>query len=103
MFCQPCSRTLFERRCRVVIRCMQNVHAGAEPHRIERVDRECSMTALRAARATCQPMAGTMSSIDKSKIDNLHKVAVAVWKLHNRKDRTRRGGRPGESHIIALS
>jgi len=80
--CKPFSRSPFERRCRGVIRRMQYLHPGAKTHRVERVDCEGSMTALRAAGAASEPRACATGRIGEGRINNLHEFMVSGRELH---------------------
>lgn len=61
---------------------LQCPHARLQPRRIERVDGERPMTALRASRPARQPLSRAPRSLGQCRIHNLHELRIARWQPH---------------------
>ena len=97
-FAQPAGRSIARKFLAVCLypspgapldlRCLRRIygaqanHSRPQPRSVERIDRECAKTALRASQPAHQPIAGPPRCLGQSRIDDLYQFRVSCRKPH---------------------
>ncbi len=82
MFREPGAGAILDLRRERGICGAQLGHSCAQARRIKRVDGKSSVTALRTAHAAGEERSGAAGCLGKRSIHNLHKLGIALRKLH---------------------